>query len=109
VRAVVPSDDRFCANAAWYGYDDWPGIKPRYLQLVDWERGEPVEENSPRDLACVDLDHFLDELDECEPDRQRRMAEDEATGRGFLWSEEAYVGHRHLYELLPSCRTCGCF
>lgn len=109
VRAVVPADERFCANAAWFGYDGWPGLKPRYVQLVGWERGAPGPDYSRSDLACVGLDDFLDELDEWEPDRQRRMAEDEAAGRGFLWSEQAYeVGYKHLYELLPACRICGC-
>ncbi len=31
-------DPRFCANAVWYGYNGHPGLKPRLLTVVGWER-----------------------------------------------------------------------
>lgn len=33
-------DPRFCANAAWYGYNGHDGLKPRLLRLVGFERAE---------------------------------------------------------------------
>lgn len=107
VRAVRPYDDgRFCANAVWYGYAGWPGIKPRYLRLVGWDRG--AKEAEPTGWGLVDIEELL-AGDDYDADQEALRQADKQAGRAFLWSSEAYdVGYHHLYELLPACRVCGC-
>ncbi len=40
-----------CANAIWYGYGGYPGIKPRLLGLVGWHARNPALRSS----AAYDL------------------------------------------------------
>jgi hypothetical protein len=36
-RTVDDSDPHFCANAVWYGYNGYAGLKGRLCQLVGWD------------------------------------------------------------------------
>lgn len=52
-----------CANAIWYGYGGYPGIKPRLLGLVGWHARNPALRSS----AAYDLAYrrLYDDLPGC--------------------------------------------
>lgn len=50
-RWVDPGDDtHFCANAVWFGYHGWRGLKPRLFGIVGWDAENPAL------CACRDYD-----------------------------------------------------
>lgn len=54
IVARTASDERFCANAAWYGYDGYPSIKEMVSGLVGWEaRGEDPILHTPEAYDLV--------------------------------------------------------
>jgi hypothetical protein len=55
----------FCANAAWYGYLGFPGLKPRLLQLVGFERAERHPVLSTPAAYDVAYDFLCDALPNC--------------------------------------------
>lgn len=61
----------FCANAAWYGYGGEPGIKPRLLKLVGWERPGglhwPLSTPAAYDVAYDTLFEALPDCGKCCP------------------------------------------
>lgn len=89
----------FCANAAWYGYGGWPGLKPRLLSLVGWERGISQEREpilGVVSLATVPMQPRVDPA---------RLGE----GEQVLHSQRAYaLAYHRIYNVLPNCRACGC-
>ena len=96
-------DDRskpnFCANAAWYGYSGWAGLKRRLLFLVGWNRGMRSEGASSLEvvnLATVPVPPRVD---------LASLSEDEHV----LQSPRAYdLAYHRIYGVLPDCRACGC-
>jgi len=95
----------FCANAAWYGYRDWPGIKPRLVHLVGWSRRGRQRAASGDLFAQLTTMAASSRMEA----RTAAFAEDIAHGLDALWSDEAYdVAYDHLYDLLPDCRACRC-
>ena len=40
-KAMKRASPPFCANAVWYGYRGYPGIKPRLIRLVGWNSKNP--------------------------------------------------------------------
>jgi hypothetical protein len=55
----------FCANAAWYGYFGNPGIKPRLLLLVGFERPNGPDELRTTEAYDVAYDAIYNMLPDC--------------------------------------------
>lgn len=57
--------EAFCANAIWYGYFGHPGIKPRLLLLVGWERPDGPDELLTTEAYDVAYDTIYNMLPDC--------------------------------------------
>ena len=81
------------ADAAWYGWGNWPGLKPRMVFLVGWGRGIN-KERGPM-LEVVNLAEL--------PLPPRVNLDSLSEGEQVLHSREAYdVAYKKL------CKACGC-
>ena len=93
------SKTSFCANAAWYGYGGRPGLKPRLLFLVGWERG--ISQKRGSTLAVVNLAGI--------PLPPKADLASLSEGEQVLRSQGAYdLAYHTVYDVLPNCRNCGC-
>lgn len=65
-KATDGSGERFCANAVWYGYPPYPGIKERVTRLVGWFRDGPEHPVlSTAEAYDVAYERIYDALPEC--------------------------------------------
>ena len=93
------SNPSFCANAAWYGYGGWPGLKPRLLFLVGWGRGMPQERGSMSELVNLATLPMPPRVDVASLGEVEQV----------LHSPSAYdFSYRTVYNALPDCRNCRC-
>ena len=60
--------DHFCANAVWYGYAGWPGLKPRVAKLVGTEarlQGTILNTHLAYDIAYDTISDALPDCRDC--------------------------------------------
>jgi hypothetical protein len=56
----------FCANAVWYGYGKWRGIRSRVIELVGWEcKTRELKTTSAYDVAYDEIYEVLPNCRNC--------------------------------------------
>jgi hypothetical protein len=61
-------DETFCCSAAWYGFGGYPGIKPRLVKLVGYERpgSHPIlKTEQAYDVAYSAISEALPDCQDC--------------------------------------------
>ena len=68
IREVRPMGPHYCANARWYGYNEWRGrgMKPRLERLVGWvARCPDLRTSEAYDVAYRHLYKLLPDCLDC--------------------------------------------
>ncbi len=64
----VECDEKFCANAVWYGYGGHLGFKPRLMRLVGWDAKNP--KLMTEEAYDVAYDKLYNALPDCQHGRE---------------------------------------